>query len=141
VSYIRHYRRLSSGDRSLLTRAFFVMVLVRLGLSVMPFQTLRRFLARLAVVIRVAAPPFHAVPRIIWAIEAASRFLPAITCLTQALAAKVLLAHYGHAPALRIGVKKDADGKVCAHAWVEIDDGAVIGNINLIEYKPLPIAL
>lgn len=49
--------------------------------------------------------------------------LPA-TCLPQALLLEVLLKRRGHAPCLRIGVRR-VNGATDAHAWVECEDGVV----------------
>jgi hypothetical protein len=67
--------------------------------------------------------------RLLWAVEAATRrLLPERPCLTQALAAYVLLSRRGSSDArLRIGVKRRPDGSLDAHAWLERDGIVLIG--------------
>jgi len=63
---------------------------------------------------------------IIWAVKASSRFVPCATCLTQAMAARMLLSIYGHKADLRIGVLRE-DDDLKAHAWLEKDGRVLIG--------------
>ncbi len=53
--------------------------------------------------------------------------VPAATCLTQALTAQTVLSRRGHDSRLRIGVAKDTQGNLEAHAWVECDGTVVVG--------------
>ena len=78
--------------------------------------------------------------RIAWAVTVASRYVPAASCLTQALATQVLLSRRRHPACLRIGVVKGTDGQFQAHAWVESDGVVVIGvsDSELEPYTPLP---
>lgn len=63
-----------------------------------------------------------------WAVNAVStRILGDGTCLTQALTAQQLLQANGYPAELRIGVAKQADGKLLAHAWVESEGMIVVG--------------
>ena len=70
----------------------------------------------------------------------ARRVVPAATCLPQALAAEALLTRGGLPADLRIGVMKEASGKLLAHAWVESDGRVVVGDLpgGLDVYTRLP---
>ena len=57
-----------------------------------------------------------------------SRYVPAATCLTQALATRVLLSRLGQPAHLRIGVAKSKKGQLQAHAWVESQGKIIIGD-------------
>lgn len=67
--------------------------------------------------------------RLLWAVEAVSRrLLPQRPCLTQALAAHVLLVRHGaHQVELQIGVKRPSDGTFRAHAWLERKGRVLVG--------------
>ena len=67
--------------------------------------------------------------RLLWAVAAVSRRLfPARPCLTQALAAQVLLRWKKGRPAqLRIGVARADGNQIQAHAWLERDGNVLIG--------------
>jgi len=55
-------------------------------------------------------------------------YVPFASCLTQALAAKTVLNHYGQPSKVRIGVAP-TDSSIEAHAWVEIDNKIVLGRL------------
>jgi hypothetical protein len=112
-----------------------------LGLWLLPFQVVLRILEipkRKTAELSKANP---AVPldRYIWAVKAASQYVPAATCLAQALATQTLLTKNGYRADLRIGVLKTKEGQLEAHAWVESDGKIVIGNLpDLARYSALP---
>lgn len=77
---------------------------------------------------------------ITWAVRRVSRSVPGATCLTQALAAQLLLSRRGHASRLRIGVTRPADERLRAHAWLERDGVILIGGAGVAAYTPLSTA-
>lgn len=122
---MRRLSALSTEDRRLLLQAVAVVGVVRLGLWVLPFRTLRRLLT-------VERPESERLDpamgeRIGWAVTSAARRIPAATCLTQALAAQYLLQRRGIAAELRIGVAREAGKSLQAHAWVESGGRIVVG--------------
>lgn len=71
------------------------------------------------------------------AIQSCARLIPGASCLTQALAAEVLMKRRGYACTLRIGVARDGGGPLRAHAWLESKGVAVVGG-GLSDYTLLP---
>ena len=135
----RKFRRLLPAERRLIMRALFWLGVIRLGLWLLPFQTLQRLLAGLT---RAPARESHGPPsfdQIAWAVAAASRYVPSATCLTRALVTRTLLAQRGYAAHLCIGVARRAGGQLDAHAWVESPGQIVIGGgSRLGRYTRLP---
>lgn len=136
---IRKFFILSISDKYLLLTVVLLVVGIRLGLWLLPFQQLRRILAKarhpLARLQAVGQSP----GQIVWAVKVASRYVPAATCLTQALATQLLLVRRGYPAQLRLGVAKGENGALAAHAWVECQGRIVIGGLdNLTRYTPLP---
>ena len=130
---------LSRAERNLLVEACVLLGSVRLGLMVLPFPLLRRFLAKASEAPFPAPAPAPASAMIVWAIAAAGRFLPGTsTCLARALAAQVFFERMGHACQLRIGVAKVGMGELRAHAWLESGGAVVIGAGGLEHYSPMP---
>jgi hypothetical protein len=134
--------KLSLTDKLLLVEALFLLGLAQVGLRTLPFATLRVVLTKIS---RVAARKSALTNtsaerrRIIWAVEAVGQHFPAIgTCLTQALAAYVLLRRRGHETNLRIGVSRDQAGKFAAHAWLEQEGAILIGEAWSKKYTPMP---
>ena len=115
---------------------------VRVALRLLPFQTLRRSLARLAhTSARHPSVDRSEVDLIVWSVGVAGRTLPpAGRCLIEALSGYVLLGRRGVETDLRIGVARDPDGTFKAHAWLERGDYVVIGELgpDLKRYTPFP---
>lgn len=139
MARLSKFLRLPMREKVLLVEATILLASIRMGLRVLPFETLRRLLGRLARS-RSTGPRSDAIPgRTLWAIEAAGRQFPRIgTCLTQALASHVLLGRQGCISNLRIGVTRDANGVFIAHAWLEKDGVVLIGESGHRGYSPMP---
>jgi hypothetical protein len=129
---IKRFATLDSRDRLLLLRALVLVGTIRAGLCLLPFRVLQGLTERACCGPAAARPA----ERCVWAIRAASRFVPGATCLTQALAAQVLLARAGHDSRIEIGVTKD-EQRFRAHAWVICGEKIVIGGADVERYVPL----
>lgn len=113
--------------------------MIRLGLLVLPFRILWRIVTRMEEARRRRFFKAATCQQIRWAVDVASRHIPSATCLTQALSAKVIFGKYGYDADLKIGVAKDAESNLAAHAWLEIGGKIVIGNLpDLNRYVCLP---
>lgn len=102
--------------------------LVRAGLSLASHRRLRRaFLPPR----RLGPADRDAAARVGWAVRHAARLVPRATCLTQALAAQIMLARRGVPSVLQIGVDRAADStgsaRFEAHAWLEVDGLVLVG--------------
>ena len=83
---------------------------------------------------------YHSADRVAWAVEMASWRMPgAKSCLTQALAAQVLLGRRGYPTLLHIGVAKGEQGRFRAHAWLESKGKVVIGGLEQEPFTLLAI--
>jgi hypothetical protein len=134
------FSQLPTTDQWLLVQSTLLLVVIRLGLWLLPFRTLRRLLSGLTTVStrsEESDPSF--IDRVVWAVEVAGRYLPRVgSCLTQALTTQAMLARRGHPTVLRIGVVKDEGGKLQAHSWLESGCKVLIGGSGLQRYTPLP---
>src|SRR5262245_17094828 len=134
---LRKFFRLPRGERWLLIKAALLLGLIRIGLRLLSLRFLKQLLDSASK--RRAANQFSS-DRIVWAVTAASRYvLGDKPCLTQALAAQVLLKRRGYAANLRIGVSRTEGKQLQAHAWVESGDRVVVGGGDLSRYSPLPV--
>src|SRR5262245_10752919 len=132
---LRKLAKLPAAERWLLAEAALLVIVARLGLWLLPFRLLRCGLGRLPT--RHVSTHFSP-ERIAWAVAVVSSYIPATTCLTQALAAQVLLSRRGVSARLRIGVAKAAQGQFAAHAWVEHAGQIVVGGAISDRYRALP---
>jgi hypothetical protein len=137
---LHKYLCLPATDRRLLVKSALLLWAVRLGLSLLPFQTLRRLLAGMTRrPVGLQETEQASVDRVVWAVAVASPYVPEATCLIQALATQVLLGRQGHAASFHIGVARSAAGQFQAHAWVEYQGKIVLGGTDaLSRFTPLP---
>ena len=134
------FRSLPWRSGHLCVKSLILLGLVRVGLSLLPFRTLLRLLAHLMHAHAASQGGDQAsIRQVVWAVTVASRYVPAATCLTQALATQVLLCRRGHPASLRIGVARSEAGEFQAHAWVECQGEVVIGGVQApSRFTPLP---
>jgi hypothetical protein len=132
MSKLRKFASLSSPDRSLLLRALLLVATVRISLFLLPFRFIQRLSGRAR-----RRMPIHRMGRCIWAVRATSRYVPRATCLTQAIAAQVLLSESGYDSRIEIGVTKDEHRQFRAHAWVVCGESIVLGGAEADRYVPL----
>ena len=133
---------LPARDRVLVAEAVVAVAAVRLALAVVRFQKLLMLMEKASVRFRARQleqrPPAS---RIVWAIDATTRRLPQCnSCLPRALAARFLLARWGYPAELSIGVAKNNDGELEAHAWVETLGKVVIGESQPGYFRPLAVS-
>ena len=140
---LRRFIRLPWRKQRALLAAGVMITTVRAGMRLVSFETLRRYLSRLARGRSVRETPADQaeIDTIVWSLQTAGRTLPpAGRCLIEALAGHVLLGRKGLATDLRIGVARDADGAFKAHAWLERGGNIVLGELGaeLEQYTPFP---
>ena len=137
---VQIYLHLEREERLLVLEALAVVVAVRLGLWLLPFQELRALVSEIGQrSIGSNSSTLLPVDRIAWAVRAVSQYVPRATCLTQALAGQVLLARRGRATRLRIGVSRKSRKNLEAHAWLECDGRIVLGDHGFLAlYSPFP---
>ena len=129
---VARYRRLSRSERRLGVRAVRVVAWVRLLLTIRSFAAADR--ATRAVRVSPSAGG-HSPERIGVVVAAVSRYVPGATCLTQALAARVLLAQEGHSSELVLGMAR-VGARLRAHAWLEAGGTIVVGGGVHREFVP-----
>src|SRR6266404_8959265 len=116
---VRTLVRLQPDERGLVLRTLLLVAGIRIALWILPVQRLQRLVGSWVSWkhLRLTIPSDMPVGRLVWAVRAASRRIPAASCLTQALALQFLLTRAGHRSEVRIGVTME--GGFGAHAWVE----------------------
>ena len=139
MNSLRKFTQLEKPDRRLLIRSAALVALIRLWLWVAPYRTLHRVLCRVAGKTRDSSKISRNYPdRAAWAVNAASHRSPgARTCLVEALALEFILLRHGFPAELRLGVCRDLNGVVRAHAWVDCEGRTVIGGADLENYTLL----
>jgi len=137
---LRRFMRTNRREQTLFAAGLLAMAAARIALLMVP---LRRILEATNAMNR--RWPRHTssamgVRRAALRISQAAAYCPVpTTCLSRTLAAHFLMSRLGFDSMPRIGVSK-ADGAFGAHAWLECQDGIVIGDKSPdgIQYQPVP---
>jgi hypothetical protein len=132
---LRTLLRLPRGERGLVLRTLLLVAAIRVALWVLPFQQLQRVVGSWDSWehLPLSVPTDMPVGRLVWAVRAASRRIPAASCLTQSLALHCLLTRAGHRSEIRIGVTKDTEAGFGAHAWVEYEGQTLLSDSEEVE--------
>lgn len=126
IKPFRQFADLSHAERTLFVYAAAWLVVARIALWSMPFNTARRLtLPGQAMSGKLASTR---VSRMAWAVQAAARRIPSASCLTRALVMERLLLRAGRSPVIHIGVSKGAERGFESHAWVEHKGTVVLGD-------------
>jgi hypothetical protein len=135
---VRKFLSLSVREKILLIEAITLVSAVRVGLTLLPFSTLRRLLSKgTKKHIDQDRKGRTSIDQVAWSVGAVSHCVPKATCLVQALTIQVLLLREGYPASLQIGVNKGDGGELQAHAWVESDGIILNGGSEISIYKPL----
>jgi hypothetical protein len=135
--YCRRFISLPSVKKIVLIQIVVVALIIRSALSLFSLQQIVQTLQRLSSR-KSSGKPFDQ-EDILYATAVIGRRLPLATCLVNGLAGQYLLSRNGCISTLHIGVKKETDKVLMAHAWVTVDKQVVIGMIDDLDtYTPLP---
>ena len=135
------FLQLATTEKILILKSFFLVLVIRVVLWLVPVKLLRNLFPWNSPKNGKAAPSnWGEITSIVRAVKAVSRFVPKATCLTQALAASLLIRRSGQSSELRIGVAKDDNSRLIAHAWLEKDGRIILGRLpdqrRFIELTP-----
>jgi hypothetical protein len=131
-------RRRTPADLRAFARAWGLLLAADLGLRLLSFPRVDRWLAPILAGAPEEASEERVVGRLVWATEAAARHhLYPMRCLPKALCLRRLLGRHGIHAELRIGVST-RDGALAAHAWVE-RRGVPIGETRDVEDRFPPL--
>lgn len=130
----RGWTALPPGDRRLVLEAMVTVVRVRLARGVPVW--------RLGVVeTGSGGRASRAIPdprRIGWAVRSAGRFLPGgRRCLVQSAAVQSMLRRSGLPGRVRVGFRRETDGRLQGHAWAESQGRVLTGGADPGSFVPV----
>lgn len=136
MSVLRRFVARSSADRRLIVEATVLLAIARAGVLLFPLRWIVRGIGLRQ---GIAPPPAtdmrQPARRVALAIRAVSRHTPwKSNCLAQALAGSVMLRRRGIAGTLYLGVAKDANANLEAHAWLRSQERTLTGGGGLERY-------
>jgi hypothetical protein len=135
---LRTLLTLSGAELALLVEALGLVSAVRVGLWLLPSPVILRRVRALAAHTPGERRTRDSVAAVIWAVETVASAVPGATCLTQAIAALILLRRRGLEARLRLGVAVGARGELLAHAWLERQGRILLGAREAAGLKRLP---
>jgi hypothetical protein len=132
------FLRLSSSEQWLLLEAAIWLGIAKLSLLIIPFRWIAPFLGR-----QIAETPErekseqkNIAEQISWAVQTASKHLPwECNCLAQAIAGKTMLTRRGITSTLYLGLTKNREENLKAHAWLRSGNVIVIGAQGMNQFK------
>jgi hypothetical protein len=127
------YLRLPPSRKRLLHAAFARLIFARIGLIFLPLPTLQRRFSQ----VRKHDLAGTSLEALRWAVLAVARRIPGTRCLPRALALHALMARAGLPARLCIGVAKESDSALAAHAWVLHEGMPVFDEPDLARYTLL----
>lgn len=139
--------RLDTSDQIAHVSAWALLWIVRVTQWIFPYPLWRRMGIAMCRVdeskrFSHAAEP-ATLKAVAWRTKRMSRLVPRVNCLTQAVVVRHLLARRGIETRMNIGIQRQPNGTLDAHAWVTAldphgDDTLVIGGkVNLRRYTLL----
>jgi Transglutaminase-like superfamily len=128
---------LPNREKHLLFEAALTIMITWIMLQYLTLASVHRVVVVVSAACRSSRP--CAPHRIARAIEKAARLIMRSNCLIQALAGQALLARYGYKACLTVGVARDEDLSLEAHAWVTSKDQILIGGCDISHYTTILI--
>jgi hypothetical protein len=127
------FMRLPGERKNSLLAALAALWAMRICLWLLPYPSLQRMVSKMKARKKKGT---LSVDDIIQSVEMASKYVISASCLTRALAAKILLAMNGYDSSLLIGVSS-CNG-FAAHAWIERNGKIILGSSDC-HFKPIYI--
>lgn len=116
--------RRSARDYRFLVFSFSLLLFFYIALLVAPYRYVERVMPKG----RQLTAPAWVRKRTRWGVMKSAAILKPAKCLPQAMAAHMLLGLQGYDSTIRIGVRRQADGAIGAHAWVLCEDEVIVGD-------------
>ena len=126
--YLSKWNSISGSAKIRFLYAAIVLILIKTGLSILPFSAFRRLFHRVSKSGITQELSSYQIEQTVWAVNTAANVLPlSLLCLPRALATKYLLRKVPSL-SLEIGIEVNPDKAFEAHAWVEKGGEIIIGD-------------
>ncbi|CAG4991938.1 hypothetical protein DYBT9275_00859 [Dyadobacter sp. CECT 9275] len=126
--YWNRWVALSVFGKLTFLKAVAVLLVVKTGLTFLPFGTFRKIFAWFSRPSGISGYSDAQIDEVVWSVKTAANLLPVtLLCLPRALAAKYLLKNEASLT-LQIGVEINSQKAFEAHAWVEKNGLIIIGD-------------
>lgn len=141
MAALRKFFGASRPMKQTILAAAATVVIVRAGLSFLPFPRFVRLVECLSRPSRLGAHRNCPAEDVAWAVRGVSRRVPKATCLTQALSLNLLLTRRGEKSEVKIGIARTGERGLKSHAWVEQDGRIIIGDNGELDVYSTMVSL
>ncbi|GGB99819.1 lasso peptide biosynthesis B2 protein [Dyadobacter sediminis] len=125
--FIKRWKSLSYDGKVIFLKSAVCLLLIKTGLTLLPFLQFRRLFHRITETSTVKEVSPQQIELTVWAVDTAANLLPfELLCLPRALAAKYLLRKVPSLT-LEIGIEVNPAKHFEAHAWVENNGTVIMG--------------
>jgi hypothetical protein len=133
IARARHFLSLPAAEKRAYLLTTWWLISIHAMFKMMSFEQISNFVSRQTVADRDASP--LSLTRLSEIIQNAGNRLPS-TCLSRSLAGAIVLARFGYASAVQIGVSTEQDFH--AHAWLESGGASITEpDVPASRWKPL----
>ncbi len=134
---MKKFSQLPWREKVVVVQAAVLLCLLRFLVAILPFGRVQRVASWLASSeASLSCKDTLSPSRIGYLVAAAANRIPGTTCIPRAVVAHILLRRHGYNSEIRVGVTKDLEGALAAHAWVEAEGTVVIGGSET-SFKPI----
>ncbi len=127
---LRKYYSIDKTERKILNRTFFWLIYAFVLARLVPLRWFSRLLGEFKkeVAVEINSRQKELIQMLAKNIRRWKRFLPwKVKCLEEAIAAKKLLEKYKISSTLYLGVDKNTEKELIAHAWLKVGSEIIIG--------------
>lgn len=127
---------LSWREKRVFIEALSSLLLIRILIAFVPFRYIaKRLGVEHAETLRSIGAPDALLDLLSTAVSRAARYAPwECKCLAQAIAAHRMLHHRGYLSTLYLGIAKNEEGKIIAHAWLRCGERIITGKQGANRY-------
>ena len=132
----KEYYLLSKQERKILNRTFFWLIRAFVLVRFIPLKWFSSLLGEFRKEIEVESLQIDTILNVKKNIRRAKRILPfRVKCFEEAIAAKKVLEKEGVKSTLYLGVDKNTENELIAHAWLKVGELFVTGESRTQEFK------
>lgn len=130
IRKIRIFLKINRSDKKLLLEAFFLTGINRGAILLIPFSKIKKYsgLYKEESTFKIDNEIYRIIKRVQWALRIVSKYTPwESKCLVQGLTAQKILKKRKINSTLYLGVKKNKENNLLAHAWLRCGEVFVTG--------------
>lgn len=134
------FLRRSNHEKILFFRAFIVCGIARIIILLVPFNKIKRYIGKYneESSFDIENSEYKLIKKIAWAVNSASGLTPwQSKCLVKALTAQIMLKKYNIYSTLYLGIAKDKEREIKAHAWLRCGSIILTGGHEMNNFKSI----